>query len=85
MENQTYPNQICQDEMLTRKFIDLHTQIVDKIIKFCKDNDINIDEFHLSADGVMNSIKEGKWMPYTDSSFTLETDLNKHKPFLLSI
>lgn len=70
-------HQICQDEDLTKKFFDLHVEIVDKIVAFCKENKIEIDEFHLNADGVIESIKEGKWCGCTDSSFTLDMDLER--------
>ena len=70
-------HQICQDEELTKKFFDLHVEIVDKIAAFCKENNITVDEFHINGDGLMCSIKEGKWSACTDSSFTLEMDLER--------
>ena len=81
-----YPMQICQDDNLTRKFRELHKELVNKIISFCKENNISIDEFHLNADGVDGSIPYGKWQPCTDSSFSMIkfTDLEKEN-FLFSM
>ncbi len=66
-----YPMQICQDDNLTRKFRELHKELVDKIISFCKENNISIDEFHLNADGVDGSIPYGEWESCTDSGFSM--------------
>ena len=66
-----YPMQICQDDNLTRKFRELHTELVNKIISFCKENNISIDEFHLNADGVDGSIPYGEWQSCTDSGFSM--------------
>ena len=74
---QKYPIQICQDEVLSKKFFDLHVEILDKIIAFCKDNNIMIDEIHLNADGVRDSIKNGKWGSSTDSTFKLDIDIEE--------
>ena len=69
--NKKFPMQICQDEEITKKFRDLHTEIVNKIISFCKENNIDIDEIHLNADGVSGSIEYGEWQACTDSSFSI--------------
>ena len=66
-----YPMQICQDDNLTRKFRELHEELVNKIISFCKENNISIDEFHLNADGVKGSIPYGEWQSCTDSAFSM--------------
>jgi len=66
-----YPMQICQDDNLTRKFRELHKELVNKIIFFCKENNISIDEFHLNADGVDGSIPYGEWQSCTDSGFSM--------------
>ena len=47
-----YYGQQCQDEVLNKKFRELHHKLVNEIIAFCKENNIEIDEFHLNADGV---------------------------------
>lgn len=66
-----YPMQICQDDNLTYKFRELHKELVNKIISFCKENNISIDEFHLNADGVNGSIPYGEWQSCTDSGFSM--------------
>ena len=66
-----YPMQICQDDNLTHKFRELHKELVNKIISFCKENNISIDEFHLNADGVDGSIPYGEWQSCTDSAFSM--------------
>lgn len=50
-------------------FYNLHTLLVNQIIRFCKEHNLNVSDFYLSADGVEASIKYGKWTPFTDSSF----------------
>ena len=62
--------QQCQDEKLNKKFRKFHEDIVNQIIGFCKDNDIIIDEFSLSDDGLEGSIEKGSWQACTDSSFS---------------
>lgn len=60
----------------------LHKEIVNKVIKFCIDYNIeNIDEFQITADGLKESIKEGYWTPYTDSSLSLMNDKGKQVKF----
>lgn len=78
--------QTCQDEELNEKFRDFHTKLVNEIISFCKENNIEIDEFSLSADGVLGSIPYGEWQPCTDSclSFYVE-DRRDGKPYLVSL
>lgn len=66
-----YGFQQCQDEDLTLKFRKLHIDIVNKISKFCKDNNLDIDEVHLDCDYFHESCKEGKWMPSSDSYMLL--------------
>lgn len=67
--------QKCQNEEIDKKFEKLHSKLVDEVITFCKENDIEIDEFSLSADGVRESIKCGKWYPPTDSCFRLDESI----------
>jgi hypothetical protein len=66
-----FPLQICQDEEITKKFRSLHTELVNKVITFCKDNNIVIDEFHLNADELQGSIPYGEWKSCTDSAFSM--------------
>lgn len=69
--NKKFPLQICQDEEITKKFRNLHTELVNKVISFCKENNIIVDDFHLNADGLAESILYGSWQSCTDSSFSL--------------
>ena len=82
--------QIIQDEKTTADFRNLHTELVNKIISFCKDHNIEADEFYLHADGLSESIKQGTWLPYTDSGFEVykldkSVPRNELTPLLFSI
>ena len=87
-----YNWQICQEETLTEEFSNLHKKLVNEIILFCKKNNVQIEGFNLSADGICNSIPYGEWTPGTDSSFVMYRldEINNRgeetvKPFLYSI
>ena len=82
--NTTFSYQLCQDKELTEKFRSLHKEILEKIITFCHENNLQISEITLSADGMIDSIKENKWHPSTDSSMTFMVK-KEEKPFLMSI
>ena len=71
-DNKKYPGQQCQDDLINQKFRELHKNVVDIIIQFCKENDILIDEFHLNANALKDSIKFGSWQPCTDSCLTFD-------------
>ncbi len=61
MENtQTYELQQCQDDSLTKSFNKLHEDLVNMIISWCKKNNVEIDDFNLSGDELIDSIKYGK-------------------------
>lgn len=61
-----------RDPELHKAFGELHTTIVNMIIQFCKEHNLkNIDEFRVSADGIMGSIEFGEWCPCTDSSMSM--------------
>lgn len=77
--NKKFPLQICQDEEITKKFRDLHTEIVNKIISFCKENNIVVDELHLDADCLEDSIKVGSWQSCTDSAFSVIRFTDEYK------
>lgn len=53
------------------KFKELHIELVNIVINFCKENNIDVDEFYLNADALHTSINFGKWHPCTDSCFEL--------------
>ena len=71
-DNRKYPGQQCQDSELNKKFRELHKNVVDIIIHFCKENNITINEFHLNADALEDSIKFGSWQSCTDSCLTFD-------------
>lgn len=75
-DNRKYPMQHCQDDLVNQKFRVLHKQIVNAVIQFCKENNIEVDEFNIYADGVRESIPFGKWTPATDSSFRMDESLS---------
>ena len=66
-DNRKYYGQQCQDERLNYKFRQLHKHLVNEVIEFCKSHNIVIDEFHLNADNLEESIKYGEWQACTDS------------------
>ena len=70
---------------LEKKWQDLHTDIVNKIIRFLKENGVNnVTDVYLSIDTVDFSIQYGEWTPMTDSSFEA-VDNVEDKRVLLSI
>lgn len=78
-DNKKFYGQQCQDEELTMKFRKFHEEIVNNIISFCKENNILIDEFHLNADSLENSIKAGSWQSCTDSCLSFEKFTEDYK------
>lgn len=80
---------------LHKAFGELHTKIVNEVIRFCKEYDLDVDEFVVDADGLLGSKKFGEWCPCTDSSMSMYIaikDKNGHyyrvdrdKPFLYEI
>ena len=83
-EEPKYSWQQCQDEELNKEFSELHKKIVNEVIAFCKEHNLEIDEFHLGADGVRCSIQYGQWTPATDSSFSIIRN-GEEKPVLWSL
>ena len=78
-DNRKYPGQQCQDERLNYKFRRLHLFLVNQVINFCKSNNILIDEFHLNADNLENSIKAGTWQACTDSCLRFDKFTQEYK------
>jgi hypothetical protein len=81
--------QTCQDPELTDKFRKLHEELVNRVIQFCSDNSVTIDEFYLHADGVQESIPYASWQPCTDSGFEMYSreslDKEDPEPYLFSM
>lgn len=67
--------QKCQNKEIVEKFSKLHSKLVNQTVTFCIENNIEIDEFSLSADGVRESIKHGEWCPSTDSCFRFDESI----------
>lgn len=60
-----------RDAKLHEAFGELHTKIVDMVILFCKEHNLDVDAFEVSADGLLGSREYGKWGPCTDSSMAM--------------
>ena len=61
-----------RDPELHKAFSELHKKLVDEVIKFCKEHNLtDVDEFTISADGIMGSIDYGEWCCCTDSSMSM--------------
>ena len=85
-----------RDTKLHEAFSKLHEEIVNKVIQFCKEHDLDVDEFVVSADGLLGSKESGKWTCFTDSYMEMrvpkkdeETGMyyvdREGKPFLYEI
>ena len=78
-DNRKYPFQQCQDEHLNDEFRMLHKNLVNMVINFCNIHNITIDEFHLNADELSESIKYGSWQACTDSCLTFDKFSEEYK------
>lgn len=90
--NEKYYGQVCQDEQVTEDFRKLHRDMVNMVLKFCAEHEIQIDELSLTADGLSGSIPYERWQACTDSSLSFyryKDNTGKHhvemKPYLWSI
>lgn len=81
-EEKKYSWQTCQDEDLNYAFINLHHEIVDKIVKFCKDHNLEIDEAEITVNGISGSIQYGSWQACTDSAITMFKDTRSVKDII---
>ena len=79
MEKRKYCFQKCQDEKITSDFRKLHEELVNRVVDFCREHDIVIDEFHMGADCMSESIKFGYWCPVTDSSLEFDQFTQEYK------
>jgi len=78
-DNRQFPGQQCQDPGLNERFRTLHQELVNRVIAFCVQNNIVIDEFNLNADMLEWSIKAGKWIGFTDSSLVFDKQTDEYK------
>lgn len=69
-EDKKFYGQQCQDETITTEFRELHHEIVNKIIKFCNDHNIMIDEVTMRIYDINESIPYHSWQAPTDSALT---------------
>ena len=69
-EDKKFYGQQCQDETITMEFRKLHQEIVNRIIKFCNDHDIMIDEVTMKIYDIDESIPYHSWQAPTDSALT---------------
>ena len=77
--------QTCKDKELTEKFSALHEELVNRVISFCKENNLECDAFSLYATGLLESREWGYWTPGTDSSCSFLEHPNDKKCFLYEI
>ena len=70
IEDKQFYGQQCQDKNITMAFRKLHNEIVDRIIKFCNDYNIMIDEVTMKIYDIDESIPYHSWQAPTDSALT---------------
>lgn len=81
-----YFGQICQDDEVNKKFRELHHRLVNDIISFCVENNIEVEEVILRADGLKGSIPYEEWQPCTDSCLEIyKEDSRSELPILISM
>lgn len=56
---------------INEKFNDLHHRLVNDIVSFCKENNIEASSVQFGIDGLESSLEFGSWHPCTDSSFRI--------------
>ena len=78
-DTRKYFGQQCQDDEINKEFRELHINLINQIIQFCKKHNIVVDEIHLNADGVAGSIPYGEWQACTDSYFGLDKHSDEYK------
>lgn len=71
--------QQCQNKSINDDFRKLHNDIINTIIQFCVKHNITIDEIHLNADNVDDSIEYGEWCPATDSCLSFDKFTEDYK------
>lgn len=83
-----------RDPELHKAFSDLHAKIVDDIIAFCREHNLNVDEANIHVNGILGSREYGEWTASTDSSmymYDVKTDddgwvyPDREHPFLFQV
>lgn len=69
-------------DIIHHKFSFLHKRIVEDVIKFVKENNLDITNFTINCDGISKEFYRFGWHPVIDSSFRIE---NKKDIVLWSI
>ena len=89
-----FEHETNRDTELHKAFGELHIKIVNEVIQFCKEHNLDVDEFCVSADGLLGSREFGEWCPCTDSSMSMHIAvkdkngywrIDREKPFLYEI
>lgn len=81
-----FDSETNRDAKLHEDFSKLHENLVNQVIKFCKDHNLtDIGVFDLYIDGIEYSTKFGEWCPATDSSCWFQKGHNDKKFFLHEI
>ena len=79
-----FESETNRDPELHSAFGELHLKIVNEVIQFCKEHNLDVDKFSIMADGLLNSRDFGEWGPATDSSMAMWKE-DRDKPFLYEI
>ena len=74
-----YYGQVEQDDNLNKDFRELHKKLVNTVAEWCKEHNVEIDDFSLCADGFAESCKRGEWVSATDSSFSCRKLSDEYK------
>ena len=80
---------MTEKEILKEDFKELHREIVQKIIVFCQNHDIEPHGMNMTISDLASSVDEGVWVPATDSTFELynhteDPDQRYHKSICFS-
>jgi len=83
-----------KDPELHKAFRELHKKIVDMVVAFCKEHDLEVDEAYVQINGILGSKKHGEWTCATDSSMGMNSIVegeegmpyvDRDEPFLYQI
>lgn len=56
---------------MDKDFNQLHRKLVNLIIQYCNEHDIDATDVTLRIDSLRDSLEFGEWYPSTDSSLTI--------------